>query len=403
MHIAKWLTTVGCSLALASAAQAAVPADWTLKIDGQYRVRGISDTGLDYVDDASRHNISHRARLGAHLKGPGGLELRLQLQDVRFWGEERQTLNDFSADGLDLHQAWVSNQWGDYTTLRLGRQAFALDDQRIVGAVEWTQRGRVFDGAVLKYAAKTLIVQGFGFRLAESDGRGGDGHIADPDIPESDMVGLHAHAKFHKGFEASALVMHVLIEDNARTTAGVHLNGKAAGLDYAASYYFQASEVGGESGTSQLIATRVGYTLDAALSPGVRVWFDRLDSDGTPEGSFATRFATNHKFYGYMDRFIDTVGDPFGLGLVDVGGGLVATWAKGLKSSIDGHLFESVEDGPEGARTFGTEVDVLLKWQVNAKQSLVVVYGVFLPGDLTEATAGDVPEHLGFVTFNTQL
>lgn len=402
-----WMSTArlcagGLCLLLGSA-QAALPDDWTLSVDAQYRVRGMSDTGLDFVDDDARHNISHRARLGALLAGPSGLEFRLLLQDVRFWGEARNTLNDFSADGLDVREAWVANHWGDFTSLRLGRQNLSLDDQRIIGAVDWTQRGRAFDGAVLKYAAKTLSVQAFGFRLVESDARGGDGHITDPTVAESDMAGLHVHADFHEGLTASALLMHVFIDDFARSTAGVYLSGKAAGLDYSAAYYFQASEVAGEAGTSQLIATRVGYALDVAGSPGAHVWFDRLDSDGTPEGSFATPFATNHKFYGYMDRFIDTVGDPLGLGLVDAGGGLVATPTKGLKTGADAHLFQSVEDGPDGARAFGTEVDVHLKWSISKQQSLVAVYGVFLPGDLTEATAGEEPEHLGFVTFNTQL
>ena len=30
-----------------------------------------------------------------------------QIQDVRVWGEETNTLADFSADRFDLHQAWV--------------------------------------------------------------------------------------------------------------------------------------------------------------------------------------------------------------------------------------------------------------------------------------------------------
>ena len=395
----RWIA-IGCALMGTSAAQAALPDDWTLGVDGQYRVRGISDTGLDFADGDARHNISHRARMGARLTGPSGLELRLQLQDVRFWGEERHTLNDFSADGLDVHEASVSNRFGEATSLRVGRQSFALDDQRIMGAVDWTQRGRAFDGAVLKYARDALSIQGFGFRLAESHGRGGDGHIVDPDVAESDLVGLHVHAKIDARLQASGLVMHVFVDEEARTTAGVHLSGKASGLDYAASYYYQASEAGGESGTAQLIATRVGYTLDAPLSPGVVLWFDRLGGDGTPEGSFATPFATNHKFYGYMDRFIDTVGDPMGLGLMDVGGGLVATPAKGLKTAVDAHIFQSVEAGPDDAQAFGTEVDVLLKWTISKQQSLTGVYSVFLPGDLTE---GEVPEHFGSLTFNTQL
>lgn len=387
-------------LAVIASAHGAGLDDWSMGWDAQYRVRSISDTGLDFMTGDARHNISHRARLGVHLDAPGALELRVMIQDVRLWGEEAHTLNDTRADGLDMREAWVSDEW-DALSLKLGRQAFLLDDQRIIGAVNWTQRGRVFDGAVLRYAPAALTVQAFGFRLAESDPRGGDGHIADADRAESDLIGVHLQAPIGDWLTASALAMHVLVEASARTTVGAHLAGKRGGVDYAASYYLQASEAIDASGSAQLIAARLGYTRAALAGLGARIWFDRLGGDGTPTGSFATPFATNHKFYGYMDRFIDTVNDPLALGLMDVGGGVSVTPA-GHRIGIDAHVFRSVEPGPGGARHFGTELDARWAWKISPHQSLAVVYGLFLPGDLTEATAGDQLEHLAIVTLDTQ-
>ena len=39
---------------------------------------------------------------------PKNLSAFVQIQDVRLWGSESNTLGDFSADGLDLHQGSAS-------------------------------------------------------------------------------------------------------------------------------------------------------------------------------------------------------------------------------------------------------------------------------------------------------
>ena len=70
------------------------------------------------------------------------VDLMIQLQDVRLWGEEKNTLTDYSADKFDLHQGYVHLKKlgdGDHS-LKIGRQIVALGGQRLIGAVEWTQK-----------------------------------------------------------------------------------------------------------------------------------------------------------------------------------------------------------------------------------------------------------------------
>jgi hypothetical protein len=376
--------------------------DWSLRFDGQYRVRTFFDTGLDFVDDDPRHNVNHRARLGTLLKGRDGMQVRLVLQDVRLWGEETNTLNDFTANGFDVFEAWVQNPLGKDAWLRVGRQAISLDDQRIIGAVGWVQRARSFDGLRLQARFGKIKAQAFGYRLVESDARGGDGIILDPTVEESDLLGVHVHGAFADAFKVSVLGMHVFLKDNARTTAGVHITGKAADLRYTASAYFQAAEAGGESGSSTLLATEVQYTLPGSLKPGIVARFEQLGGDGTPQGTFATPFATNHKFYGEMDFFLNTVRDTANLGLRDIGGGLRLAPAPWFKAFADVHLFSAVEPGPNEETNMGIETDLRLWFGLTKNQSIVTVYGLFVPGELFKQTRGEEAEHFGYLTFDSK-
>lgn len=376
---------------------------WNLKLDGQYRIRAIADTGIDFADAAGRQNISHRARLGSLMTTDQGVQVRFLIQDVRLWGEELNTLNDFTANGLDVYEAWMALPLGEVGNLKLGRQAFSLDDQRIIGAVGWTQRARSFDGGVLQLDFAPVTVKAFGFQLVEQHQRGGDGNIADPTAPEVEMLGAHAHAKFGAALGVSALGFTELSddEDTGRTTAGLHLEGKAAGAHYAGSFYYQMADVAGESGNSTLIAVRAGYTLDMAMKPSVTAWFEQLAGDGTPQGTFATPYATNHKFYGEMDLFLNTVAHTGALGLTDIGGRIQVQPMDRMTVLVDVHALSSVEPGPEDASSFGLETDVKLVLGLGKGIKLVALYGLFSPGDLTEArTGGTELEHFGYLTLD---
>tara|TARA_B100000959_G_scaffold261111_1_gene298329 strand:- start:1085 stop:1612 length:528 start_codon:yes stop_codon:yes gene_type:complete len=88
-----------------------------------------------------------RTRASVHARLEGGVSASMQWQDVRVWGEEGNTLGDYSGDQIDLHQGWV--QFADFADmgvdLRLGRQEIAFGGQRLVGTVGWTHQGRSFD------------------------------------------------------------------------------------------------------------------------------------------------------------------------------------------------------------------------------------------------------------------
>ena len=64
------------------------------------------------------------------------------------------SLTDVQADGFDLHQGYLEARdlFVPCFNVRAGRQEISLGEERLIGAVDWTQNARSLDGAVLTYA-----------------------------------------------------------------------------------------------------------------------------------------------------------------------------------------------------------------------------------------------------------
>ncbi|MBT4502356.1 MAG: alginate export family protein, partial [Gemmatimonadetes bacterium] len=103
-----------------------------LRIGGQVRPRlEFRDPAAGGQDD-SFTSMRVRAQLQTTLERD--VSVFVQWQDVRLWGEETNTLGDFSADSFDLHQGYVDfgNVGGRSLSIRLGRQEISLGGQRLV-------------------------------------------------------------------------------------------------------------------------------------------------------------------------------------------------------------------------------------------------------------------------------
>lgn len=136
-------------------------------IGGQIRPRAEFRDPVGGGNDAF---TSMRVRVSVTALLPRHVRAFIQVQDVRLLGEEGNTLTDFRADNFDLHQGYVEVWNADEGTVgvRIGRQALNFGGQRLVGAVEWTQQGRSFDGvrAMLRPSWGTLDL--IGFKLGEA-------------------------------------------------------------------------------------------------------------------------------------------------------------------------------------------------------------------------------------------
>ena len=297
---------------------------------GQLRPR------LEYRDPVAGGDdsfTSMRTRLGATAGLARGVQVKVEFQDVRLWGEETSTLADFSADRLDLHQGYVD--FGDFAgsgvDMRLGRQEISLGGQRLVGAVGWTQQGRAFDGVRLRAPLAGAKVDVIGLRLADSSAPG----IA----ANAYLAGVYTNWAALGNTELFLLYNSVGAATD-QLTVGFRLPGRSAGLDYRVEAAYQSGQRGGQDVAAFMAAVRAGMHFKRV---DVALWFDYLSGDDDPgDGEtrvFDTLFATNHKFYGYADYFLNIPLHTAGLGLRDLALKGAYKPCKEIKLGLDLHSF----------------------------------------------------------------
>ncbi len=125
----------------------------SVAVNGQVRPRAEVRDPVGQGHDVS---TSMRVRAGLRADLEKNVSVKVQFQDVRLWGEEANTLGDFNADNLDLHQGYaeLGALGGGKSSLRVGRQEIGLG-----GTAPDRHRG--------------LGPTGQGFRRRSADGGGG--------------------------------------------------------------------------------------------------------------------------------------------------------------------------------------------------------------------------------------
>ena len=306
-----------------------------------------------------------------------------QLQDVRLFGEEASTLADYSADGLDVHQAWLElgEAAEDRWSFRVGRQEAAYGGERLVGSVNWTQQGRAFDGARVRFRPSSdLVVDGMAFRIADSD--------APAVTSDHSVYGIYSTLEAAGSLdlfglldlEETQLTQTDLFTVGARWVSSrdaVTWRAAASRDTFTASPYpgdslegaYQAGEAQQPLGTvidrsAFMLGARVGASLTDELTG--TLWYDYLSGDDDPTDDtsrvFDTLYATNHKFYGYMDLFLDIPAATNGRGLQDVAVKTEYDLGEGRSLGADLHVFAvAAGDGLETSR-IGEELDLTYRW-----------------------------------------
>ncbi len=387
---------------------------------GQYLIRSEFFQGKDFRNYDKTTNIGvpkdqlyigHRARLAAGALLFNRVKLFLQVQDVRLWGTETNTLGDYSADNFDLHQGWAEIKIVDALKLKAGRMEMIYDNHRLIGNVGWTLQARSFDGFQLKYEPKAFQLHAFYAMLkgGKIDIDGGN-----------HMTGLWFRLRKFKAFRPSLLF--VLDANGAtkqvRGTAGTFIQGALSGFKYTAEFYAQFGSVG-EGVAKQdifawMAAISAAYTINMATKPTFKLWGEFLsgDSDATDKkiGTFNTLFATNHKFYGFMDFFLNLPAHTKNGGLMDVGGSFKLSPAKKMALILFAHYFQLMSPrktigGKDLDSSLGLEFDLIAKYVVfKGHLSLLAGFSTFVPfkGAQESLGKGDQPEFWGFLQMNAR-
>ena len=337
---------------------------------GQYMARFRHFEGHDFVSGGNANTLRHRARLGMGLVYADMVGGLVQVQDVRIFGEERNTLGDFSGDGLDMHQAYLRVMPIEGLELRLGRQEIAFENHRLIGTVAWIEQARSFDALRVTFDHDYVRVDGFYAKVAERDSP-----TVNPDCTpfhERDLDVLAGNVHVDPIDELRIGIVAVGDIGGATNTDRITVGGLAGGrtsfgLGYGVEGYYQYGDSDGDVGLRAYMAGgHLGYWYDESVKPWMKAFGEVLSGDSDPaddtQRSFNTLFHTGHKFYGEMDYFLNLPVDTQQRGLVDVGGAAGLTPVKPLTFSVTYHHFRASADQGDGLQVFGHELDTMVTY-----------------------------------------
>jgi hypothetical protein len=386
-------------------AQNHLGAGWSLS--GMVQLRSELD-GRDFSN--STHPLtftSSKIWLGVQKNFKKKLSLYIQVQDSRVFGQESSTLAN--TRNLDLHQGFVklNNLFGWKWTIQAGRFEVSYGTQRFIGAVGWHYVGRSFDGIRFVISPKKLNLQIFGLSVRESVSYIGN---ARPDIypypqdptPSRSIYGIWKKSIINKKHTIDAfgyweIDREKVSEDTCRLnmpTLGASYWGRFNRFSTLVEAAYQFGSMEGRDISAYIISAQGFYKRGIAkLGLGVDLLSGtNPDNFDTKMNTFQPTYGTNHKFYGYMDYFINLPRNTMGLGLNDFYITSIfkpddSNWVFGANihhfmSNQSANITVGDNTSPTAENTFGQEIDLTVKYSFIKGTTLVWGGSVFFPGNL---------------------
>ncbi|MCR4315799.1 MAG: alginate export family protein [Planctomycetes bacterium] len=356
--------------------------DVTVTISGDIRTRGESwqGTGFNkararaanpasYDREARANFVLSRARMNFDLSIGENISAHWTLQDSRQWGTEGGvagnvpppapgTNGDYTGSSLavqdgdgqhtDTREVWVEygNIAGQDLSVRVGRQAFKLGNERYIGTFDWNNNGRSFDGVVATHSLDGFVTAKlFGFRIEHTDDDGYEVGAAYSSTPRSTaytkttrhnstdrrLYGLNLDFTLLDGVGIEGKHSQnpfVFISDDRRriflgeretvagdtdpsgSTAvllGIRLTGEEMyGVDYNVEGVLHRGRVGSTPLRAYQFAFEFGYTIDMDLDPRIALGYEKGSGDHNPTDGVNNTpvqlYPTNHGLYGWADQ-----------------------------------------------------------------------------------------------------
>ena len=133
---------------------------------------------------------------------------------------------------------------------------------------------------------------------------------------------------------------------------------------------------------------------------------DLLSGDDDPADGetkvFDTLFATNHKFYGYADYFLNIPVHTATQGLQDAAIKTSYALRQDLKVGLDLHSFALAEKGALDSAHLGEEIDLTLNYRYSKQVVCLAGFSYVLADDAFEAI-GRLGEDAKFAFFMTNV
>lgn len=369
----------------------------------QYRNRGELANSLRIFENEKlnqNYSTGQRTRLGI-FHNSEFYEIGIQIQDVRYWGQDRSTIAPFtdpSIDGLMLHQAYLDikldSLFNFKSNFKIGRQEIIFDDVRLFGNLDWLHQARRHDIALLKLLPndKNNLQIGYAFN---QNGFKKNGSVF------NGIAGIYPSGSngLSQNYKTLGLILYenknkilpfnvIFANDNfseldtsnnpttetfARYTIGGKLLKNIDDFGINLSYYQQlGNNPVGQELNANMILFDASYKLNKLKTT---IGYDYLSgtdlTDGLPNdekiSTFDPLYGTPHKYFGYLDLFYAPIGQGLN-GFSDAYLMLDYKATEKLSFQLSGHYFnltnQIIEQGEELDSYIGTEIDFVTSYKL---------------------------------------
>ena len=367
--------------ALALMAVAVCAQENELSIDAQLRTRGEHDNGaiLPHEEGEQASNfITERTRLSFDFNRQN-LELKASLQHTGLWGGDnvRQTENH-----TILNEAWAKLKLGDAFFAQLGRMQLAYDDERILGAHDWSLDGVWHDALRVGYEDGVHRLHVIAAMNQNLSNRSGD--FYDGPMPYKNMMALWYH------FQGESIPLGVSLlalntgyergtEGHGRTnylqTFGTDITFRPLSWNVHGAFYYQMGKTALRQVQAWMASGSIGF--DFAPELGINAGYDYMtgnDYNNNKWNAFDALYGTYHNFFGAMDYF----GNSLSWGLQDIKGGITSQICDKVRLEANYHYLMTAKQIDDFAMTLGQEIDVKLSAELMKDVTLGIGYSTMV-------------------------
>ena len=355
--------------------------DLNMMSRGEIRGGGITPESEDVDNDKSSF-ILGRSRLIVGYETPW-LEAKLNVQHSGIWGQAGK-------GSVNIYEGWAKLKTKFGLFAQLGRQSLSYDDERIIGANDWSMTGFSHDVLRLGYEGHGHKAHAlFAYNQNASNVTSGTTYYANGAYPYKTMQTAWYHYDLpHTPLGASLLFMNIGMQGGTegsdekvfwQQVLGCYVKFSPKMWSLEGSFYKQMGK------------SEVGIKIDAWMasvkgqfSPsryyGFEAGFDYLSGDeyfAVPPKSaiglvrhdvirgFSSIYGSHNQFYGAMDFFyLKTYVNGFTPGLQNLYVGGYVKPLKGLKVSLDYHYYAMSTKLPDMDMTLGHEFGIEASYQI---------------------------------------
>ena len=341
--------------------------------------------------------VAQRSRIGLNYSKNQKLKIGLSTQVVTTWGNDPQV--QFTANNVSLYEAWAQLYFNPEWNIKLGRQVFSYDDERILGDLDWNNAARKHD-AILFSFEKTKFTANLALAYNQNAEKVTstfyDNLLSQP---YKGMEFLWMKYKLTDALAVSFLGMNLDMQNRIDSsvshlqTVGGNVFYKKQKLNITGTYYYQMGNKPVKNSSSiktnaWMAAAKVDYNIDKRFGIGGGSDYlsgTNMNSTSAKVTYFNPLYGTHHKFYGFMDYFY--VSSPHrNVGLWDSYLNLKLNATEKLSWQLALHHFEATGNvidysGNRSGHTLGNEADLTFGYNVMKDVKLTGGYSQMFTGN----------------------